>query len=277
MWILKKPDLADAINDIQTVIDKSNGKLLNTDRIPITKIYKLYDKQNGIIQESQIDENLDSKKQNALDALYPKTRGEGDLSYIRKELTKYIYTCPICGFGSLEQLDHLYPQSNFPALGVCRLNLIPECGTCNNLKSNEEPLKFLHPYYNERLKSIEFFSVKIHSHEGILSWIFQIDETVLTVEELTKISFQISKVNLINRLYKETNGALIELLLQNNFLNIDAFAETVKNKYNEFLNSRGLNDWKTAFYKGLKKAIEDGKITMKAIDIYKKRNFEVFF
>jgi len=55
--------------------------------------------------------------------------------------------CPLCGHREVMTLDHYLPKSQYPALTVNPINLIPACTDCNKLKSSlVEPT--LHPYYD---------------------------------------------------------------------------------------------------------------------------------
>ena len=70
--------------------------------------------------------------------------------------------CPYCGrsftttvkkknkgFVRANQVDHYYPKSRYPWLALSIWNLIPSCGPCNNLKSDDTDDPFLYPYTEE--------------------------------------------------------------------------------------------------------------------------------
>ncbi|WP_143094453.1 HNH endonuclease [Streptacidiphilus jiangxiensis] len=58
--------------------------------------------------------------------------------------------CPLCGHGTVSQLDHFMPKSSYPALCVDPLNLIPACSDCNKAKADKRASAIedlpLHPY-----------------------------------------------------------------------------------------------------------------------------------
>ncbi|MFJ6523565.1 HNH endonuclease [Streptomyces filamentosus] len=58
--------------------------------------------------------------------------------------------CPLCGQGMVKSLDHFLPKSEFAALCVDPLNLIPACVDCNKAKGDQAPESpetvTLHPY-----------------------------------------------------------------------------------------------------------------------------------
>ncbi|MDH0647340.1 hypothetical protein N5D48_17930 [Pseudomonas sp. GD03858] len=78
-------------------------------------------------------------------------RRYGELLYALWGLT----ICPYCAIERIEgyarinvrpDLDHFYPRTRFPFLGVSLFNLIPSCGTCNQkLKRNHPMLGHAHP------------------------------------------------------------------------------------------------------------------------------------
>jgi 5-methylcytosine-specific restriction endonuclease McrA len=67
---------------------------------------------------------------------------------IRNQRTK----CPLCGVGSVRQVDHHLPKSQYPYLAVVPANLLPVCSDCNFLKNDQIPLsseeQTLHPYFD---------------------------------------------------------------------------------------------------------------------------------
>lgn len=61
--------------------------------------------------------------------------------------------CPLCGQRVVSTLDHHLPKSEYPALVVAPLNLIPACADCNKAKRAHIPTNArenaLHPYYDD--------------------------------------------------------------------------------------------------------------------------------
>ena len=61
--------------------------------------------------------------------------------------------CPLCAQRVVSTLDHHLPKSQFPALAVCPINLIPACADCNKLKLDVVPdvaeEQTLHPYFDD--------------------------------------------------------------------------------------------------------------------------------
>jgi len=61
--------------------------------------------------------------------------------------------CPLCGQGTIHQLDHYLPITSFPVYGVTAINLVPACSDCNKYKHIHVPAnageQTIHPYFDE--------------------------------------------------------------------------------------------------------------------------------
>jgi hypothetical protein len=77
-----------------------------------------------------------------------KTRSTYDL--LKKACENDI--CPLCGQGTVHQLDHYLPITGFPIFGVTAVNLIPACADCNKYKLAHIPAnageQTIHPYFD---------------------------------------------------------------------------------------------------------------------------------
>lgn len=47
--------------------------------------------------------------------------------------------CLYCGIGEIDQIDHYLPQEHFPEFSILHKNLVPICGTCNEIKGSNIP------------------------------------------------------------------------------------------------------------------------------------------
>jgi len=60
--------------------------------------------------------------------------------------------CPLCGQGTVHQLDHYLPITSFPVFGVTAINLVPACSDCNKYKLVHVPAtvgeQTIHPYFD---------------------------------------------------------------------------------------------------------------------------------
>ncbi|MEU0946825.1 hypothetical protein ABZ379_29380 [Streptomyces canus] len=79
--------------------------------------------------------------------------------------------CPLCGHGTVSQLDHFMPKNSYPALCVDPLNLIPACSDCNWAKgdtraSTPDELP-LHPYIDD-IDSEPWLDARVIHEDGLV-------------------------------------------------------------------------------------------------------------
>lgn len=253
MWILPKPLLEEALADIDRIIaaDTEANVLERADAVALNKLYRLYDQNHGTITDAE-DKTFPVLKRKALCKLYDKTQQGGKLSYIRTSLMSLVDYCPMCGIAPPSQLDHQMPKEDFRSLSVCRLNLVPTCGVCNNKKRKGNPSDFVHAYYNHELKNIPFFEIEIHSSPVThrMSWKFRINRSIIGDDALAdKVEHQISVIKLFRRLYRETNILLSDILSSTitTQVQLDTILSYEYRKYERY----GMNDWRRVFLRSL--------------------------
>ena len=143
--------------------------------------------------------------------------------------------CPYCGraftttvkkkkegFVRANQVDHYYPKSQYPWLALSIWNLIPACGPCNNLKSDDTD-PFLYPYTEEMGDIYRFCT---HPVKGVGYLVGTKDSEAdynLTLELITKekkepeyferAENEIGKLN-INDLYSVHNKYVCDIFRQ---------------------------------------------------------------
>jgi len=270
MWILEKPLIDEALNDVTRIIAESDGKLADADGILLNRLYRTYDRQGGTISEQQNDA-LGKSARKVLYGLYDKTQEGHRLSYIRTQLFKSVDICPMCGIQPPSQLDHQMPRSKYESLSVCRLNLVPICGVCNNKKRAKEASAFVHPYYDHELQDLPFFVIEVHSSPVThrMSWKFSINEQVIGSATLAeKISTQVGVVKLFRRLYKETNHVLSHLLYGAENWSEESLNIILRHEYESYRYRLGTNDWHTVFIKAL---IDSPRFSLQEAKVYAQR------
>jgi hypothetical protein len=84
-------------------------------------------------------------------------------TFVKSSITRNAYAklkkacvndiCPLCGQGTVHQLDHYLPITSFPVFGVTAINLVPACSDCNKCKLVHVPTaaaeQTIHPYFDE--------------------------------------------------------------------------------------------------------------------------------
>lgn len=80
--------------------------------------------------------------------------------------------CPLCMQRFVSTLDHHLPKTQYPALAVTPLNLVPACFDCNKAKHDAVPLSEeevpLHPYYDELGEDIWLSATVVESRPSAL-------------------------------------------------------------------------------------------------------------
>lgn len=83
--------------------------------------------------------------------------------------------CPLCGQGTVHQLDHYLPITSFPVYGVTAINLIPACSDCNKYKRNHVPAsageQTIHPYFDEVDKEQWLFGKVVESTPAAVKFV----------------------------------------------------------------------------------------------------------
>lgn len=86
-------------------------------------------------------------------------------------------SCLYCGIGEIDQIDHYLPQEHFPEFSILHKNLIPICGTCNEIKGSNIPGQngkdYLHLIY-DMLPLESVFSCVISFNQQLPSISFSI-------------------------------------------------------------------------------------------------------
>ena len=89
--------------------------------------------------------------------------------------------CPLCCHRTVSTLDHHLPKSQYPALAVAPLNLVPACSDCNKSKLACLPLnanqETLHPYYDDISSDRWLAADVIHTSPAALRFYVQAPTT----------------------------------------------------------------------------------------------------
>lgn len=266
MWALRKPSLTMALRDIPMLIAESEGSLTAADQTGLEELYRVYDSAQGKITQARHDQ-YDTAKANSIYGLYPKTydSSKSPLKNIRLELMRDVDKCPYCGFGEPITLDHAQPKSAFKALSTCRLNLVPICWRCNNLKGADKHM-FVNPYYQQYPANVRFFRASVQFEFGYFVISFFIDPSFLPPRLSAILSNQIQVIQLTRRLSKEVNSFIYDLLKSQEFYDEDLLVKIIlQDMKNKSERDNGRNHWKTASLEAL---ANSKALTIKNINTY---------
>lgn len=250
MWKLNKPDINKAISEDVDKLIYHCKSLATRDKSDLKSLYTNYDNQRGLILEPQLG-TIKYDKAMAISHQYAKTRKGYELGYIRSELMADVDLCPYCSINSVSELDHFAPKSKYPALAVCRMNLVPLCGVCNRGKSNDSFKLYIHAYY-DTFPSVPFLIANISILKSRFVVAYNFDSTAINNSKLTKkLNYQATKIGLWDRLEKSTNNFINDLFCGCEVTNIESLIIWLKSRLSYYEMRFGLNDWRCAVIRGI--------------------------
>jgi hypothetical protein len=105
-------------------------------------------------------------------------------TFVRSARTRTVYAslkkaavndiCPLCGQGTVRQLDHYLPITQFPTFGLSACNLVPSCSDCNKNKlthvSKTAGDQTIHPYFDEMDDARWLFAEVVEGAPAALSF-----------------------------------------------------------------------------------------------------------
>ncbi|HBS87594.1 MAG: hypothetical protein A2W91_15130 [Bacteroidetes bacterium GWF2_38_335] len=159
----------DAAEDIDSIISEKYTGIVKTTLQKIKpKIKNRYSDYSKIELGQRLTATAFSDdEKNALQHLYGSqtTTAKKIVDSISKvQLQTQAGCCVCCGIGDADQIDHFLPQEHFPEYSIMHKNLIPICGTCNEIKGENIPgdaKNYFHPMF-DRLPNEPFFSCQIN-------------------------------------------------------------------------------------------------------------------
>lgn len=269
MWHLPKPDLQDALNDLDVFV--SLGIITPTEKPALEQLVRDYDEQKANLTPQQLSTIQPSTAENIY-SNYELTYKKRTLFSIRFGLSNHVYHCPYCGISEPGSLDHYMNKSTYKALALCRLNLVPMCTTCNGSKSKGPYTDFFNPYYFVNPDE-EFFICNISFRENDIVYNFSIKAGVFDDQQTLALNNQISKIEMDGRWEK----AVISYLSEDIFDQKDTpqmLIESLPSLIEKKTNPKMMNHWKTAVLRGLKQVInEDPAIAQKILDAVNNKEY----
>lgn len=236
--------------DIKELIVHCNN-LDDAVKEPLKSLYKQYDDQEGSVTDAQL--GVISKDQaEAIHKMYSSTYEGRSLAYMRDELMAEVYKCPYCSINQPNTLDHYMPESIYPALAVCRMNLVPMCGVCNDYKGTKRYTRFIHCYYEHLPMARPFLVAKVFVVKQRFVVKFSFDSAIIDNASLeAKLNYQEYEIRLFKRLRKEATVYVQTLCRdceQNDTESLRLWLERrLSDKEEEF----GKNDWRCAVIRGM--------------------------
>lgn len=249
MWKLDKPSIRTARNkDIDMLI--ANTTLTLAIKPTLQQLYSDYDNQNGDATAAQLATIADADA-NIIHTAYKNTREGKPLEKIRSSLMANVFKCPYCSIQQPSTLDHYMPESQYKALAVCRMNLVPMCGVCNTYKGTKPYNKFVHCYYQD-YPHVEFLVAKVHTERNRFIVNFDFDSNALGDPILEqKLRYQAKEIRLFRRLKKEASVFITTLCRSCECTDTASLKSWLNRRSSEYELDYGRNDWRCAVLRGM--------------------------
>lgn len=158
----------EAIDDIDEIIsEKYKGNIKTALEKLKPRIKNRYSDYSKIeLNQRLVATAFTDSEKNALQHLYSSQTATAKKivdSISKIQLQTQAGCCVSCGIGDADQVDHFLPQEHFPEYSIMHKNLLPICGTCNEIKSDNIPggtKDYFHPMF-DKLPNEPFFSCQI--------------------------------------------------------------------------------------------------------------------
>jgi len=249
MWILEKPDTSLAYSkDIDELVGHCDD-LDDTDKPKLKVLYRQYNSK-GYATAAELTP-LDGKKDIIKNQYKTKFSPNKKLRYIREDLLATVEVCPYCGYNEPNQLDHYMDKSDYGQLACCRLNLVPLCGICNNIKHAESHTNFVHAYY-DRYDDVDFLMTQITLKNNHIGFIMSIDTIAISEPDLARrTEYQFNKIKLNDRFHKAAIKYLTDYIKGLRCRTDRSLKTELKKKYKQNLDIYKRNHWRTSLIRGL--------------------------
>ncbi|WP_027035201.1 HNH endonuclease [Mesorhizobium ciceri] len=211
MWLLDKPSVRSVRKQLDTALTLVNGDavyaLSAAERTAIAAAYTLYDREQGRAHADLLTCGLTTPCLTALYRAYNEVQKGGRLKGLRRSLLDSAETCPLCGFAEPTQLDHFLPRDQYRGLSIYPRNLVPACGSCNNVKRTHVGAgddELVHAYFDE-LPDEDFLVADITMTGTALVATFIINPVGIDPVLAARLQFQLERMQLNQRYPKQIN------------------------------------------------------------------------
>lgn len=183
------------------------------------------------------------------------------LAKLRAALKLLAQVCPYCGFGQVDELDHVLQRVHFKLFSIFPLNLVPCCGACNRGKrkvpSEIASEQQVHVYL-EDVSAFDFLRADAHidAASGALVVQYSIVQSAGMGDDLyARLKHHLVEFNLRERYQKQVNLYLggLEYPIASSFetTGADGLKVFLAGMEAALTRREGTNDWRTALMRGL--------------------------
>jgi hypothetical protein len=261
MWNLPALPIEDHGELLDIAFPGGEGNLSAADRAIVLAKYNAYAQLDGRPYPELVGNDVGKVLQNLMHDAYSMMQDGRRLGDVRSSLKLLAETCPYCGYGPIEDLDHLLQRAHFRLFSIFPLNLVPCCATCNRGKPKnpvQDAGKQQIHVYLEDITKLDFLraQVQMRPDTGGLQIIFSIEQCDgMSDDVYSRLSHHLVEFDLQTRYEKQVNIFLGEL----QFPISSTFEQSGSEGLSWFCASNavalgkrfGINDWRTAVMRGL--------------------------
>jgi hypothetical protein len=265
MWNLKKLDVEDYRAPLESALSVNvlAPKVSAADLDTVLQFYTLYEEKSGRPCADLVGTTTTAELRKFVHDAYAQVQEGRRLGRLRSEIKHLTDTCPYCGYGPIEDLDHLLQRGMFKLFSIFSLNLVPSCATCNRGKTkkpSEDPAQHQIHVYLEDVSSYDFLrvSAQIEPETGGLMTTYHIEAPEnMPADIRDRLIHHLSAFDLHRRYKMQVNLFLgtMEFSIMSTFK--EGGAEGLRRWLHGTAhalssNARfGRNDWRTALMRGL--------------------------
>jgi len=263
MWNLKRLEVANYREhlDIAFPAGTEPEQVSEAEKDALLQLYALYEQRLGRPSADLAAEGTREGFRQAIHDAYGLVQDRRRLAKLRAALKLLSQECPYCGFGQIDELDHLLQRGHYKLFSIFSLNLVPCCGQCNRGKRKNPPQdpaeEQLHVYL-EDLSEFEFLQAEaqIEPATGALLVEYSINQCDGMDDELyLRLKNHLVEFNLHQRYKAQVNIYLgeQEFALSSTFEagGADGLRTFLAGTANQLTKRFGSNDWRAALMKGL--------------------------
>jgi hypothetical protein len=263
MWNLKKlqVDTYREHIDIAFPANEDPEKIIEAEKLALLGFYARYESGMGRPSVDLKGEATRQEFRQHVHDAYSQIQDGRRLGTMRSELKLLAESCPYCGYGPIEELDHLLQRNHYKLFSIFPLNLVPCCGTCNKGKRkipSANPSEHQVHVYLEDLSAYDFLrvEVRIDPEQGGLLARYYVEQSAVMPDDLyRRVVNHLEEFDLQRRYAKQANIFLgeLEYSITSSFatggseslkLFLAGTAEALARRF-------GINDWRTALMRGL--------------------------
>lgn len=262
MWNLPRPAVDDCGDHIDIAFPPAQaGAVTTADKANLLALYVRYEELKGRPKPELQGEPLGAPQLQAIHDAYEFVQDRRRLASLRASLKLLTKTCPYCGYGDIEELDHLLQKATFKAFSIFALNLIPCCGRCNRIKP-KQPSEDAHEHqvhvYLEDVSMHDLLrcDVEIEPTTGAILTRYFVDRPDGMSDDLySRLAHHLTMFQLHDRYMRQVNQFLsgLEHALDEAYESggAEALAKYLFQTASKLQNRTGNNDWRHALLVGL--------------------------